>query len=119
MQTIPSIPSSVKVGLLTYDIEVSTKDLGEGDNELWGISDHTANRIGIHPEQTVDKSRWTLIHEIFHCCFEQSGAQLKSKEEERIIREISPLVLLALRENPEVAAYLLGESSNEKIQSSS
>jgi hypothetical protein len=48
----------------------------------------------------------TLLHELLHHCMERGGSPLSKTEEERVLDCIDSWLFVALRENPELVAYL-------------
>lgn len=61
--------------------------------------------IHYDPEQTLPVLRETILHEMLHCILEHTGVD--AEEHEALIRSISPLLLEALRRNPELVEWLV------------
>lgn len=73
--------------------------------------DYGQNVIRLIKGQTRNGVRATMLHELMHHCIERSGIKLASREEERIIGALDSFLLAALRENPELVAFLTEEDS--------
>lgn len=72
-----------------------------------GTSQIDAQRITIADNVGPDQIRDTLLHEILHCLGGTIGLFDDGKVEERVIAALSPLVLDALRRNPELVRFLV------------
>lgn len=106
------LPKSIRVGPLTYTVEVMPKGLKGGE---WGMTHHTKLRIrldGRHPQANL---RATLLHEVLHAARYVTGAHLEefakhySKRydlEERVITTLEHPLLGILRDNPDLVAFL-------------
>lgn len=110
---VSKLPKTVKVGTLTFDIIESDDDwnIEEGADEVnfFGQSQFFDQRIVINPGIKFDAKRETLMHELLHCCFHQTGAPLSFDDEELVVRCLAPLLINLLESNKQVAKCLIGE----------
>lgn len=126
------VPRSVKimgqrfvVGV-TKDLKVAveaetTTDLpGDGEwhheHELRavnGVCDSDSQVIAIDAGLGDDKTRETFLHENLHAMLSLAGMKgdLDGVAEERVIKRLSPILLLYLRDNPRVYTFLTGRST--------
>jgi len=124
-----SLPvSSIKVGPWTYAVVTDPKAIAaaaEGnvpESGTWGaFSDHENLIIGVNEANADDVLRMSVLHEVMHCCLRISGAWpsqyarlLATAEwddcgvdvEEFMIAGSAGGLLSALRENPDLVAWL-------------
>lgn len=128
-------PDSLKVGAKTYRVHWSKKawknrllSTYEGtkrdkENEPSGVTHHITSQIWINPEQDAQEARATLVHELLHCCFWDSGQQVNDlyehdpaadpDTEERVIMVLEPRLTSLLVDNPELLDYLSPQPSQE------
>lgn len=76
--------------------------------------DYGQNTIRIARGQTRSSMRATMVHELMHHCIERSGIKLAVREEERLVGALDSFFLLALRENPDLVAWLTEEYEKEE-----
>lgn len=102
-------PKSVDVGPYPHRVSHKTKPIAKEvertGKDLYGFYDEQTLTIHVHPETAPSLQRETLLHELLHAVIAVSG--VKVKNEERVIRALSPVLLDTLRRNPELADYLL------------
>lgn len=105
-----SIPKSVKVGTITYEIVSDDKEQfsDRGYEFAYGETICKDQKIILHPENASGIQKITLFHEIFHCVLDGTPLMLSSEEEERIIRALDSGLLNVLQQNPLVSNYLMG-----------
>lgn len=112
-----SIPKTVKVGTFTYRIEVSQAAIDaatvRNSKHLMGCCSSELLLIAIAPDLAHDQLADTLLHEVLHACCQVSGADLDSRDgddhEEHAVGAISPHLLGALRDNPKLVEFLVGD----------
>lgn len=73
-----------------------------------GHSDVAQQRLDICEDQVPGQLRDTLLHEVLHACINSVG--VKCKHGERIVAALSPVLLDALRSNPALVTFLLGDA---------
>ena len=82
---------------------------------LYGETDRYKDTIKIRTEQSPDQMRETLLHEVLHVCFDVSGLshELEDDEEETIVRQLSPILLQALQDNPGLVELLTDRGGDQ------
>jgi hypothetical protein len=65
--------------------------------------------IAVDPGRHEDYARATLLHEILHACIRGSDPTLDDEHEETAVAAITGPLLAALRDNPELIDYLIGD----------
>ena len=90
--------------------EPATVSDAERLEDNWGLTDHKTQEVLLKPGQAPDTLADTVLHEVLHCCWFNSGAASKfSKDDEEFaVRSLSPLLLDTLRRNPRLVAFLVG-----------
>lgn len=101
------LPKRIKICHQTWRIE-PVRLLFEGDDLLNGepmygrtIRAKTLIQIATHPSK--GQRRDTLLHEILHAII---GNTTLKGDEEKLVRQVTPYLLGALRDNPDLVAYL-------------
>lgn len=106
------MPKTIKVGPFVYSVLQDAAKLQAWEREqkgaYSGFSDHALMRIVIGPDEALCSQRETLWHEVKHCVVHLFGKYGKM-DDETYIRRTAPMELAALRENPDLVAYLLTE----------
>lgn len=118
----PSMPTSVKIGPVTYSVSVDEQEWRDYEHErqekgFYAKCFHMELRILINPATPEDFRSFLLWHEVMHAMFEQMmGSPLwlqdlqglnKEDQEESIIRRMEYPSLQVLRDNPGLVMYLL------------
>ena len=93
------MPDSVLVGPYTYEVRV-----GQTFRE-WGMVNHTEQKIMIDESMSAERQRVTLMHELLHCCTELAHITDEDTEE-AIVSALAPVIVQAMRLNPDLVAYL-------------
>lgn len=113
------MPKTVKVGASVYYLDNSEETWNErvlGGHvtlETWGETDHKLNRVYIRPGQGLSQEQHTVIHEVLHLLFfygisDDIMSQLPvSDKEEYMVGALEPFILMLLRDNPDLTAYLV------------
>jgi cob(I)alamin adenosyltransferase len=97
-----AIPTLVKIGAVDYKILLEGAEADE-----YGSCDTATQTIHISKNQTAQTVADTLLHEIMHAIWNESGIFiLKRPSEETIVRTMSTWVRMVLRDNPHVAAFI-------------
>lgn len=110
------MPAKVKVGPFTYQVKVGGRAWDEArirESDASLIGHHAADTltIAMQPGLAVGAAREVLLHEVMHACFNAAGQPISDDHEEDAVRTLAPTVLAALRDNPQLAAYLLAEDT--------
>lgn len=114
------MPASVLIGSVTYRVTADPGEWMRSEHELqrkgdYGHCDCSTAVIYINPASSPDVARQSLWHEVLHClCETVMGApqwrhlgEGRLEREEFVVRSIESPTLLVLRDNPDLAAYLL------------
>jgi len=99
-----TLPSIVKVGV--YEYSLLHWDPKEADEkECLGICDRFTKEIKVRDDIPDSSFAETLEHEINHACWD--AAALKSRAtEETVVNRLTPFLLMARRDNPEIYAWI-------------
>lgn len=106
------MPKHVKVGPFTYLVTSDWQDyarLGE-DPDCYGHTDHKALVITINPRLSYGSAAETLWHEVKHVACRVAGIiDGTEMKEEPWVNATASMEWAALRDNPDLVAYLLSE----------
>ncbi len=110
-----TMPASLLLLGQRFTVEAVPADdqrLGPGDRPNMGLCDAKLQHIYIAADLGPDQARDTVLHEVIHALAKITAAVgfLSGAEEERIVMLLSPLLLDALRANPELVTYLTARS---------
>lgn len=109
------IPSSLRIGGFDWLIEENAEVTNEGN--AFGTTHHGKQRMFIDPSETQQKKKHTLVHEIMHAIWWQSGLGVRYGEknhpklEEEVVAALSMGMYQVLRDNPQ-----LNEWSNSEVR---
>ena len=111
------LPAIVQIGSQTWQIVERTKNFdGMLDEGSYGYTLHRENMIVLDATCAPSRKRQTLLHEILHAIRYSFGNPTIPKKtddadvwEHYYIAMYEEGILLVLRDNPEILAYLLGE----------
>lgn len=95
----PKIPTSIKVGCFIYKVQVNA------DLESIGETNTDRLLIEINPNFPLQILRETLLHECLHAILNDTFV-VESKDEEKIVRVVSPGIMQIIMDNPELKAFL-------------
>ena len=110
----PEIPEALMIGPHCYEVRTDDRTLrdlrSDSDTGRCRPDDLT---IDVDPDHPLTIIAETLLHEALHACIAQAGligvlAECEDELEERIVLTVSPVLLDALRSNPELVAFLTG-----------
>jgi hypothetical protein len=78
------------------------------DERCLGVTDNDRQRVTISRDQSDDKIRETFLHEMLHIVNGLAGARLDftKAQEETLVKRTAPILLDALRSNPDVVKFL-------------
>jgi hypothetical protein len=131
VMTKSAMPASVKVGAVRYrvltDVEAikeasDSSDAAERGGEWAAFSNHDSLVIGLNPDHADDANRYSLVHELLHCCLRQSNtwpdmyARVLDNArdraagidvEELTVGGLSGPLLSVLRDNPDLLDWLV------------
>ena len=95
------IPKTIKVGGFIWTIQEDEKIATEGS--VYGSTHHGKQQIFIDPDISQQKKEQTLLHEIMHTVFWQSGLNFRYREnkdfEEDVVTSLSMGLYQVLKDN--------------------
>ncbi len=98
------IPTTLRVGPLRYQI---VRDSQRLPSDHWGMTDKARQVVALSPDQSDQRTRLTLLHEILHALADITNLDgIDPSVEERLVTQLAPALLDLLRENPGLVAYL-------------
>lgn len=107
-------PTHIKIGASVYRLHVDKKawkqrlsKSGDAHTTRGHTSTHK-HEIWCDPSGAETLVRETVLHEVLHALFDDSGAPIADDvdQEEIVIRALSPRLYAVLVENPGLVAYL-------------
>lgn len=100
-------PKIIFIGPHDYEVSISKKKI---DSNLFGETDNTNSEIHVHPDQSLQNKRDTLLHEILHAIAFASGMkkvlEWNDETEEKVIRLLSPWLLGVVQDNPDLIEWI-------------
>lgn len=105
-----TIPTSVRIGPHAYTVRTD-HDTGKllHDEGSRGDSRPAVHLIRLDVDRPHTAIAETLLHEVLHCAWDQTSMRTSANlndHEEAIITALAPLLLGALRDNPDLVEYL-------------
>ena len=98
------LPSSIRVGC--YDISVQQMEDREAmSHGIYGHYASTEHTIRINGELSPIKMLNTLMHEVFHACYDIAGLS-DEDEEERIVTLMANACTQVVRDNPDYNRFV-------------
>lgn len=98
------IPATVRVGPLRYRV---VRDAQRLPLDHWGMTDKARQVVALSPDQSEQRTRLTLLHEILHTLADITNLDgIDPGVEERLVTQLAPALLDLLRENPALVSYL-------------
>jgi hypothetical protein len=97
-------PARLQVGPFRYEVVVDDARIPP---DLFGQCDKGQHVIALHPHQSPDRLRATLVHEVLHALCDLTGVD-DDKGEESIATALAPALLGVLRANPRLVEWLVG-----------
>lgn len=105
-----TLPAFIQVGPIRYSLKIDQAALDHTGTGKSGSTLHNSQAILLCDNEGPDQQADTVLHETLHAILAQTYGELSVDEDERIISALSPLLLDTLRRNPDLVAYLVGES---------
>jgi hypothetical protein len=100
-----TMPAGLKVGSAHYRVKLSTS------LDVYGLTDNRSSKIRVADWQPDGQLRATLLHEALHAILFCAGADkllgLDYDTEEKLVSLLQPWLLSLLRDNHDLATYLL------------
>lgn len=99
-----TIPKTVRIGPHRWRVRRRALD---DEQQKYGRTDEQQLAITIAPWVRGSQLADTLLHELLHAIWAHTALDFDDDDQERIVRSLSPWLLGALRDNPELVAFLL------------
>jgi hypothetical protein len=97
-------PKKIKVGQATYTVHL----LPENHTDTYGVCLSNHQRIYLSRNQKWEQAGNTLLHELMHAIYHQSGlCAIPNPDEETIVNIMATWTHMVLVENPDVADFVL------------
>jgi hypothetical protein len=107
------LPKKILIGPLTWKIDSSLSNFNSVQVTIepcLGATQLESLTITLKPDMPRELERETLLHEILHACYATAGLPLDHAKpddiEEVSVTALSPWLLVILRANPDLVAYL-------------
>ena len=89
-----SIPKEIKIGGMQY--AVTEKDTVDNNAQCYGVCVYHDTHIEIKKELSAERKEQTLIHEMMHGVFFESGFE---DHEEEVVNRVSAVLYQVLKDN--------------------
>jgi hypothetical protein len=99
------IPKQIKLGWRIYSIGIGKRTHDKENETTWGEIDYERCRIFLNEDGSDETMKATLLHEIVHWIWYNSG-QTKLRENEGAVECITNHLMMIFRDNPELAKTL-------------
>lgn len=108
------IPATITVGPHTYKVLTGdhVNKILDAEGCEGQVRTHTL-KMRVRVDRPHTQIADTIVHEILHAAWAQTGLRASKNidsYEEVVIESLAPLLLGALRSNPDLVAYLTGEA---------
>lgn len=104
-----NLPSTIRVGAATYSLVVEPI---QGEDPEYGNCDTHTQVITISSNQTAQSAGDTLLHEVLHAIWNESGlAFIKRPDEETVVRITATWLRMVFIDNPLVHKFVMDPSS--------
>jgi hypothetical protein len=102
-----NLPSTVKVGATEYSLIVGHIK----DSDEYGNCDTHTQVITISNNQTMQSAGDTLLHEILHAIWNESGLAFVKRDEETVVRITASWLNMVFKDNPVVASFIMNPTA--------
>ena len=99
-----SLPSSIRVGYLTYAIAEMVPMRATGE-DAYGLCDNCQHIISIRSDLEPVKAANTVLHEVLHACWYVADLHDEDKEE-RIVTTLANVLSGVWRDNPMLVSWI-------------
>src|SRR5262249_9512432 len=94
-------PRKIKVGPLDITVVMAAKGLKVHGDDVWGAYTPREFKIEVEKGQTPSRERVTLIHELLHAIYTETGLKV-GDDEEKIVSLFASSLCMVLRDNPDL-----------------
>lgn len=111
MQPKAPIPKTLRIGPFNYKIDTTKQAIEAFERDissrLYGAQHSGRLILAIRPGMPREVEQETLTHEMLHSLFSLAGLLDDNEDaEEDIINRLAPLLLGAIKQNPQLVKYL-------------
>ena len=100
------VPDTIIIGPYVYEVLVVDEVFDSKGNKAYGRADYSKHQILLDKNNTEDRMKVVLWHELFHCVLEASGFEDDAQiNEEALILRSSPFFVQVLMDNKELRDY--------------
>lgn len=104
------IPTSIKVGPFVYSVDLSSRAIAGARMDNAGLTaqaDHIKQSVTVDPDMAETGIAESLLHEVLHAVHRTVGINAQDKlRAHDLIYRTCPTLLLILRDNPDLVAFL-------------
>jgi hypothetical protein len=102
------LPKKIKVGAVDY----TTHLLNSTDRAQLGVCLYNHQRIYLSPNMKHQVASDTLLHEVLHAIWSESGLDhIPDLNEETVVRALATWLRLVIRDNPEFVKFIVNSKS--------
>lgn len=110
LRTSHKPPRQIEVGYLEVEVQTEpdavTRTIYNSGTPVFGTYDERTGIIVLDTTTPMRIQQESLLHEILHAIFKQTGLQFEEDKEEAVVRSLSPFLLMLLRNNLKLVAWL-------------
>lgn len=104
-------PKKIKVGHITYDLDITKEALFDQGTEVWGLHSLHKKHVRVSSEVTPGPHQAEIItHEVFHALFDHfellQMEGMNGAREEFLVSTLSKGLVMVLKDNPKLFKYL-------------
>lgn len=101
-----NIPDSILIGIYEYKVKLVDEVYNSKGDKAYGQVNYAKHHILLDKNNTPDRMKAVLWHEIFHAVIEACGfVDGETLEEENLILRTSPVFAQIVRDNKELRDY--------------
>jgi len=98
----------LKVGAVDYTVHLLPKEL----RNQYGACVYEHQKIYLSPIQTHQQVSDTMLHELLHAIWNESGLEYQPQlEQETVVRTLATWLRIVFRDNPELVKFILNSKS--------
>lgn len=95
------IPGHLRIGPFLYNVELHDGYWNKDDERVYGEVDERTCTINLDIDASQEIVKDAIVHEIIHAIL-----MMYSRDDEELVRILSPMVLQVIRDNPQLVAFL-------------
>lgn len=101
------MPTTVRVGLFDYSIEITTEPILNDTIEWTSDIDHNLQTIVITKDIGTQKMQQALLYRIGHAIRNYRCFEIEGSDEEAIVDEFAHGMLLVIKQNPSLISWII------------